>query len=70
MIIENPPSPAQLQRLEAEKLTNANVLQAQSKQNSQTEQDLINALLLQKIAELEAKLANLNSYGDSGDVIS
>lgn len=71
MIIENPPSPAQLQRLEQEKLTNANVLQAnQVQQDKQTEQDLINALLLQKIAELEAKLANLNSYGDSGDVIS
>ena len=68
MIIENPPSPAQLQRLEQEKLTNANVLQAQSKQNSQTDQDLINALLLQKIAELEAKLASQTSYGDSADM--
>lgn len=66
MIIENPPSPAQLQRLEQEKLTNANVLQAQSKQNSQTDQDLINALLLQKIAELEKKIAN-QSFGDSAD---
>lgn len=64
MIIENPPSAEQLQRLEQDKKT---VLQVQA-DDKQTDQDLINALLLQKIAELEAKLASQTSYGDSADM--
>lgn len=67
MIYENPLSPAQLQRLEQDKQAKANVLQAQT-DDKQTDQDLINALLLQKIAELEAKLASQTSYGDSADM--
>lgn len=64
MIIENPPSAEQLNRLEQDKKT---VLQVQT-DDKQTDQDLINALLLQKIAELEAKLASQTSYGDSADM--
>ena len=70
MIYERPPSFDQLNRIEQDKLTKTKTLQAQQQQSNQTDQDLINALLLQKIAELEKKLANQNSYGDSGDVIS
>ena len=62
MIIENPPSTEQLNRLEQDKKT---VLQVQA-DDKQTDQDLINALLLQKIAELEKKIAN-QSFGDSAD---
>lgn len=62
MIYERPPSFDQLNRLEQDK--QPKLLQ----QSNQTDQDLINALLLQKIAELEAKLANQTSYGDSADI--
>lgn len=65
MIYENPPSPAQLKRLEQD--NQPTLLQAQT-DDKQTDQDLINALLLQKIAELEAKLASQTSYGDSADM--
>ena len=71
MIYERKPTIEQLRRIDEEKQAKAKLLQAnQAQQNKQTDQDLINALLLQKIAELEKKLAEQNSYGDSGDVIS
>lgn len=57
MICERPPTLEQLERLEKE---NA---------NQSTEQDLINAYLLKKIADLEAKLSDPYTEGDSGDIL-
>ena len=55
MIYERPPTLEQLERLE--------------KANQSTEQDLINAYLLKKIADLEAIINESNSKGDSGDIL-
>lgn len=54
-----PPTIAQLERIELE-----------NQQEKTTEQDLINAHLLSKIAQLEAKLNERDTEGDSGDVLS
>ena len=53
-----PPTLEQLERIEQEK-----------QQVKATEQDLINAHLLTKIAQLEAKLNERDTEGDSGDVL-
>ena len=55
MIYERPPTLEQLERLE--------------KENQSTEQDLINAYLLKKLADLEAKLNEPYTEGDSGDIL-
>ncbi len=54
-----PPTIAQLERIELE-----------NQPEKTTEQDLINAHLLSKIAQLEAKLNERDTEGDSGDVLS
>lgn len=56
---ERPPTLAQIERLENEKQA----------AEMQTAQDLINAHLLQKIIELEAKLDERYGTGDSGDIL-
>lgn len=77
-IYERPPTLEQLNRIEQDKLAQANLLatQQQDKQAEddlhakQTDQDLLNALFLQKFADLEKKFDELNTYGDSGDVLA
>lgn len=54
-----PPTIAQLERIELE-----------NQPEKSTQQDLINAHLLSKIAQLEAKLNERDTEGDSGDVLS
>ena len=53
-----PPTIAQLERIEQEKLL-----------EKSSEQDLINAHLLTKVAKLEAILNELYPKGDSGDIL-
>lgn len=77
-IYERPPTREQLKRIEQEKLNQANLLATQQQDKKaeddlrakQTDQDLLNALFLQKFAELEKKFDELNTYGDSGDVLA
>lgn len=55
MIYERPPTLEQLERL--------------AKKDKATEQDLINAHLLMKLAQLEAKINESDTKGDSGDLL-
>lgn len=77
-IYERPPTREQLKRIEQEKLNQANLLATRQQDKKaeddlrakQTDQDLLNALFLQKFADLEKKFDELNTYGDSGDVLA
>lgn len=55
-VFEFPPTFAQLESLNQSQVTSS-------------EQDLINAHILTKLAQLEARLNESNSKGDSGDIL-